>query len=201
MYTAELAKSDVLALRRRAGKGEKALWAVLGRLNSALLALRSFCGEDGTASLPEIPEELLPALRLFTLQCGEWLESHRGTSLRHETLSLWFSVRFFLRIAELYGPEYVTQLRRRGSEMIVRLLCLDASRFLDASMAKGRAAVLFSATLSPRLTLSPFWAAGRRRARSPSPRRFRRKTCCSCRRTASARAMRTAPPAWSRLRP
>ena len=40
--------------------------------------------------------------------------------------------------------ESVTQLRRRGREMIVRLLCLDASRFLDASMAKGRAAVLLS---------------------------------------------------------
>lgn len=149
MYTAELAKSEVLALRRQAGKGEKSLWAMLGRLNSALLALRSFCGEDGTASLPEIPEDLLPALRLFSLQCGEWLESHREHPLRHETLSLWFSVRFFLRIADLYGPEYVTQLRHRGSEVIVRLLCLDASRFLDASMAKGRAAVLFSATLSP----------------------------------------------------
>ena len=33
--------------------------------------------------------------------------------------------------------------------MAVRLLCLDASPFLSASLAQGQAAVLFSATLAP----------------------------------------------------
>ena len=35
------------------------------------------------------------------------------------------------------------------SELKVQLLCLDASPFVDASMALGRASILFSATLSP----------------------------------------------------
>ncbi len=149
MYTADLKKSEVLALRRTAGKEEKALWGMLGRLNAAMLALRPLCGEEGRAELEEIPEEFLTALRRFSSRCEEWLERRREHRLRGQVLSLWFEVRFFLRISELYGPEYVTLLSHRGSEVAVRLLCLDPARFLDESMAKGRASVLFSATFSP----------------------------------------------------
>ena len=149
MYTAELCKSDVLALKKEIGKQDKSIGKMLTSLNTAMLALRPLCGETGQAESAEIPEDFLRALYRFSVKCEEWLEIHREHPLRRQLLPLWFDVRFFLRISELYGPEYITQLRHRGSEVIIRLFCRDSARFLDESMGKGRASILFSATLSP----------------------------------------------------
>lgn len=149
MYTAELCKSDVLALKKEIGKQDKSIGKMLTSLNTAMLALRPLCGETGQAESAEIPEDFLRALYRFSVKCEEWLEMHREHPLRRKLLPLWFDVRFFLRISELYGLEYITQLRHRGSEVIIRLFCRDSARFLDESMGKGRASILFSATLSP----------------------------------------------------
>ena len=97
----------------------------------------------------KIPEEFLRKVQQFSSRCEEWLEEHREDSKRKLVLPLWFEVRFFLRIAELYGPEYVTQLFHKGSEVRIRLFCMDPARFLDEALSKGRAGILFSATLSP----------------------------------------------------
>ena len=77
-------------------------------------------------------------------------EEHRdGRIARRSAFRAYFEVHFYLRIAELYDTNYTTLLAAFGSEVCVRLLCLDAAPFLDASMALGRASILFSATLSP----------------------------------------------------
>lgn len=149
MYTAELCKSNVLALKKEIGKQEKTIGKMLASLNTAMLALRPLCGETGQAESAEIPQEFLRALHRFSVRCEEWLEMHREHPLRRQLLPLWFDVRFFLRISELYGPEYITQLQHRKSEVMIRLFCRDSARFLDESMSKGRASILFSATLSP----------------------------------------------------
>ena len=77
------------------------------------------------------------------------MEEHREGPLHDALLALYFDARFFLRIWELYDEHFTTLLSVWGSEVRVELLCLDAAPFLDASMASGRASVLFSATLSP----------------------------------------------------
>ncbi len=51
--------------------------------------------------------------------------------------------------SERYDAHFVTQLTARGSELEWELLCLDPAPFVDASLAAGRAAALFSATLTP----------------------------------------------------
>ena len=56
---------------------------------------------------------------------------------------------FICASQSFYDTNYTTLLAAFGSEVCVRLLCLDAAPFLDASMALGRASILFSATLSP----------------------------------------------------
>lgn len=53
------------------------------------------------------------------------------------------------RAAERYDAHFVTQLTASGSELELAILCLDPSPFVDASLACGRAAALFSATLTP----------------------------------------------------
>ena len=54
-----------------------------------------------------------------------------------------------LRAAERFDSHFAAQLTVFGSELALELLCLDPAPFVDASLACGRAAALFSATFSP----------------------------------------------------
>ena len=83
MYTAELAKSEVLALRRQAGKGEKSLWAMLGRLNSALLALRSSAAR--TARPPFRRSRKIFCPRSGSFPCSAASGSNRTGNIRSGT--------------------------------------------------------------------------------------------------------------------
>src|SRR5699024_11033597 len=85
---------------------------------------------------------LLPALQ-------DWLEKNSEDPAHETLLDLYFGLHDLLRTAERYDDHYVTQLTAHGSDLTIRLLCLDPSAFVDDSLACGRASVLFSATLIP----------------------------------------------------
>ena len=104
---------------------------------------------DGTVFLQELPKELLQLL--FSLQppLQDWLEANPEADAHAQLLELHFAVQDITRAAERYDAHFVTQLTARGSELEWELLCLDPAPFVDASLAAGRAAALFSATLTP----------------------------------------------------
>ena len=104
---------------------------------------------DGTVFLQELPKELLRLL--FSLQppLQDWLEANPEADAHAQLLELYFAVQDITRAAERYDAHFVTQLTARGSELEWELLCLDPAPFVDASLAAGRAAALFSATLTP----------------------------------------------------
>src|SRR5262249_17296146 len=67
---------------------------------------------------------------------------------REALLQLYFSLHSFRRTAELYDECYVT-IVEPGKSVRVRLFCLDPSRLLRQALQRGKAAIFFSATLSP----------------------------------------------------
>ena len=105
--------------------------------------------EDGVLFFAEPPAGLLPPLQALMTALQEWLEDHPEAPGYETLLNLFFSLRELLRTAERYDSHSVTQLTVRGSELRIDLLCLDPSAFVDESLACGRAAALFSATLTP----------------------------------------------------
>lgn len=153
MFSATLRKSDVLALRKVLPKKHRAIRNAVNGLNNALLALRAECEESGQGYLVKkvFPEMLRAPIQQFLHATDQWLEDHRGElpELEQQLLTLYFDVRFFARIAEIFDDTYAVLLYRSGSECVVRLLCLDPSAQVDEALNKGRAAVLFSATLTP----------------------------------------------------
>ena len=79
-----------------------------------------------------------------------WLEEHRDPSETRDTLlQLFFDVRSWLRVAETFDEHFVLQAAAFGSDMRMTQLCLDAGGFLAQDFSKARAAILFSATLTP----------------------------------------------------
>lgn len=99
-------------------------------------------------AIPQVEE----ALDTFTTQFHDWLEMEPTGNVKHVVdtcLDTFFSANAYLKISELYNEAFVTRTYRENDDLFVALLCLNASEFLDASMNKGKGAVLFSATLTP----------------------------------------------------
>ena len=107
-----------------------------------------------------LPEPLLQSLRhLFTVY-STTLEQHRrlplqpslfssAHSLAPELMQLYFDLRFFLRIADLFDERFCFFAAASGSQLTVKLLCLDPAQMVDERLKLGRCSALLSATLSP----------------------------------------------------
>lgn len=151
MYSAALTKSSVYELIKSLGKSDRKLTAALKKVNSAFIELRKRAQEEKTNKIviPEGLSDFTKLLMRLSSACENWLEDHRDNELHKEVLSLYFEVHFFLQIAECYDTNYTTLISTFKNEVSIQLLCLDASSFLDSSMALGRASILFSATLTP----------------------------------------------------
>ena len=193
MYSAGIAKSQLLDARRALGKGKSGLKTALAQANDLLLQYRKFltgqepgpvpdpavqtslfeaeapapeeqapakqgdlfggqtplAEEKGTRYYQALPPGLCPRLHKVLPAAQHWLEEHKDGPAHENILQLYFTLRAFLRVAEQYDSHYVSQWTVQGSELEIQLLCLDPSRFVEKSLSRGRAAVLFSATLTP----------------------------------------------------
>ena len=105
--------------------------------------------EDGTVFLKDLCPAVVRPFQALLPGLQDWLENNPQDPFHEPLLDLYFQIHDFLRTAERYDSHYVTQLTAHGSDLTLRLLCLDPSDFVDESMACGRTTVLFSATLIP----------------------------------------------------
>ena len=97
-------------------------------------------------------EELRDVLDTFTSSFHDWLEmepTEQSKFVVDTCLDTFFLANAYLKIGEFYDDGFVTRVYRDDGKLFVKLLCLNPSPLLDASMKKGGGAVLFSATLSP----------------------------------------------------
>jgi DNA excision repair protein ERCC-2 len=108
----------------------------------------------GQAVLPppntsrEFPDSLTQPLENALNQTEAWLARNEPAAFRESLLELFFRLYSFQRTAELYDERYVTIIEP-GRSVHVRLFCLDPSFLLRQALGRGKAAVFFSATLTP----------------------------------------------------
>jgi len=96
----------------------------------------------------ELPAHLLSLLDHALKQGETWLARNEPSEFRESLLELYFKLHSFRRTAELYDERYVTLIEPNGS-IRVRLFCLDPSHLLRQALERGKAAIFFSATLTP----------------------------------------------------
>ncbi|MCB5940967.1 ATP-dependent DNA helicase [bacterium 210820-DFI.6.52] len=151
MFSARLYKSKVLEIKRLLGKdaGSKKLSSALAKVNSAMVAMRKECGEERFLLKKEQDSDFIDRLAALKGRCEEWLDRHKADSRLQAVLSFYFEVNSYLKIAQLFDERYVLFCEKRGTEVISKQYCVDPSYLLGQAMERGRAAVLFSATLSP----------------------------------------------------
>ena len=151
MFSAQLEKKAVLALRRAFGKQRPALYKSLGKINTWTVAARKQCRElpDRAYTEDEAPAELLTHLTDTIRKAERWLQENPLAPPRENVLEFYFAAVNFLKTADQYGPEYVTLLEQSDENLRVKLFCLDPARRLEAVTENCAAAVFFSATLTP----------------------------------------------------
>lgn len=149
MYSAQLDKKDFLKLKKPMKYLDNGISKILGKLNTYMLTLKKEVSGNNFYVQETLPEDMYPLLRKFVKLSEDWLAKNEGKESHEELLQLYFDVLAFLRIWELYDKKFVTYIEDSGGDLRVKLFCLHPGRLIDQSLEKGRAAVLFSATLMP----------------------------------------------------
>ena len=104
--------------------------------------------ENGVNASPEFPDSLIEPLETALDEAENWLVKNQPAEFRETLLALYFRLHSFRRTAELYDERFVTIIESDPA-MKVRLFCLDPSLLLRKALARGKAAIFFSATLTP----------------------------------------------------
>ncbi|MDB6066321.1 MAG: ATP-dependent helicase [Pedosphaera sp.] len=102
----------------------------------------------GVQTSREFPAELTPPLEDALEEAEAWLAQNLPAEFRESLLTLYFRLHSFRRVAELYDERYVTIIEPLPT-VRVRLFCLDPSFLLQQALKRGKAAIFFSATLTP----------------------------------------------------
>ena len=168
MYSAELNKEDFLALKRtmnvvtekyageETGSRKKKVKGIplmfkiirgLDRCNKEMLKLKREC--EKCKVLDEADTFAGNVQSLYT-SISQFLDEEENTGVREEVLEFYFKISHFLLIFEWLDVNYkIYTEHRENCGFWLKLLCVNPAKRLAECMAKGRASVLFSATLLP----------------------------------------------------
>ncbi|WP_125608025.1 ATP-dependent DNA helicase [Lapidilactobacillus bayanensis] len=154
MYSTELTQAPLHALDK-AIRGQKT--QVIADLRKALKPIKAnFKKLPTLLPEPELAEQPIADLEddfvndFYRGQelLRDWLGKNIDQPVHEAVLNYFFELTSWLRIYDFYGDNYQTIVKTKPT-LTLALRCLDASQYLQESLHKGDAAILFSATLSP----------------------------------------------------
>ncbi len=176
MFSADLEGQEILDVKRAIGRAAPRCAKALAQLHTALrkLGAVSDAGEeipeasdpavelnlfptkaatiqrqnDRVSTSREFPESIIEPLETALDEAEKWLVKNQPAEFREALLALYFRLHSFRRTAEDYDERFVTIIESDPA-IKVRLFCLDPSLLLRKALARGKAAIFFSATLTP----------------------------------------------------
>lgn len=151
MYSAEIVKQPILDLKREVKGFLPKLAQSLDGLNDFLIQARKICDAENGKNFTQkmLPEEIIPLLRNFTKEADAWLSRNPQAPLSTPLKEIYFQANNFLRIIEFYDDKYITYGEKWGSDVKLKLFCLDPSKLVENALQRGKVAIFFSATFSP----------------------------------------------------
>jgi DNA excision repair protein ERCC-2 len=150
MFSAEIFKQPVLDVRRAIRRDLPQISSSLGKINAWMIKARKKCKNIGSAlHEKEPPHGLFPLLHRFQLMTAAWLTRNIKTAYRDLLLDLYFQITGFMRVAEHFDDSYVTCFEKIDTDLKLRLFCMDPSIQLKDALTRCRAAIFFSATMTP----------------------------------------------------
>ncbi|MGM0124327.1 hypothetical protein IGI37_001704 [Enterococcus sp. AZ194] len=151
MYSATIEKNRCSEVIFELGSEHKKLQRVLKKVSKEFLSIEKIAEEDGWSyhHQKQPAESLINQLYKLSEKMQEWLAEFPEDPAQPKVLSYYFDVLRFLKMSEFYDDHYETTIERKLGDLIVRQFCIDPSDFLESSLSKGVASLLFSASFSP----------------------------------------------------
>lgn len=149
MFSAELYKKPFLELKRLMKVKAPLISKAASGINLAMLAIKKKSGSKNCCMSKEELKELYPVLRAFIRQGEEWLSSNHREQGYREVLELYFEASAFIRIYEIFDERYTAYVELSGSDVKLKLFCLDPSKLLGDITGRMKASAFYSATLTP----------------------------------------------------
>ena len=102
----------------------------------------------GNNKIEDLQDEFYLELNKFVTSYQE-VSKENNKDITKEFTNLYLDVNRFLKISECYSDKFIIYVNKTNENLLIKMVCLDASRFLSATMNSINSTVLFSATLSP----------------------------------------------------
>lgn len=152
MYSAEIYKEKILSASKAVKGKAPNLYKCLNSINKYLIELRKELQEVEVSSIykKEQYKDLTKLLRIFISECDEYLVKSVNTEGYEEIRDLYFEIRSFIAISEIYSEkEYVTLVELNKNDVKVKLFCVNPSKNLSKIIQEAHSTTIFSATLTP----------------------------------------------------
>lgn len=155
MYSAEIVKENVMALRRLVEDELPSLAKKLEKCNKAMLALKRQC--ERYLINPLIDEFTNALLRTYS-EIEKLLKADRriaekkkiSKEVKDAVLEFYFELSHFLKMYELVDENYCIYCTyTEQGDFYVKLFCVNPRKNLSECMEMARSTILFSATLLP----------------------------------------------------
>lgn len=149
MFSAQIQKSRFLGLRRLLKEQSPRIFKQAGEINAHLLEKKRELQPEKQSWDTGRPDKLLSLLRRLSLSIEEGFKKEIKPELKQKVLEYYFETNWFLRVSDLYDDNYTTCFETDGKDLRVKFFCVDPANHLRVTLERARAAVLFSATMSP----------------------------------------------------
>jgi DNA excision repair protein ERCC-2 len=149
MFSACINKARILELRRKLDNKKSEIYTLTGEINKTLLEWKNELCDEVYAWQKDRPEELLSLLRRLVLNLERKVTANPQSPLNQILLDFYFEANWFCKVADMYDENYVTCLKQKGRDLIIKLFCVDPSQHLSTALERAKSAVLFSATITP----------------------------------------------------
>jgi Rad3-related DNA helicases len=156
MFSAEIYKKDIFELKKAVKAEIPELYNITDQIYKYMLNIGKEISDDvdeqGKNSLifkKDPPHELASLLEKFTIRAESIISNGPPVSFQEEFLDAYFNFLNYVKINELFDDKYMTYYEKSSRDLKIKLFCIDPSKLLREAMDKGKASILFSATLSP----------------------------------------------------
>lgn len=146
MYSPEIIKEVFYEVYKRM-KTENSLRKELYNINRKFIDIRK--GIDKAQILQGPPEELINALRKFTVKAEKYFNENKGEKVPEELTDIYFQSVFFIKISEIADDNFCYYADKTNNITRVKLFLIDPSQILKEIQKKARSSIFFSATLTP----------------------------------------------------
>ncbi|WP_348981248.1 ATP-dependent DNA helicase [Bacillus sp. DNRA2] len=147
MFSGALDKAPFLEIKKQFKNHDQNLYQVSSQINSLFLSVKKTNPHHADFTITTLPDGMTQLLEQFigTVETILLNESHAESNL----LETYFEVQRFLRISELLDDHYIIYGETIGTNVRIKLFCIDPSQLLKKQGKGYRSKVFFSATLSP----------------------------------------------------